>query len=154
MWLTGASMPEQALSYICGRIRVWLALKVLPLTAVVVVLMFVSPVDKIAKISVGVLYVLWMSVIAWRDLKRLGRLKRREFLWCSGVTAGFVGRRHRGIVQVGSETVRSYGHPANMFYLANGIPVYVVSLNVRTSSVSRGGFITDPLAFRIKDQAQ
>ena len=74
-------------------------------------------------------------------------------MWCHGVTAGFLGKNMRGTVQVipNGETVRAFGHPINTFYLRNGIPVYVVKLNVNGNSLLKGGFISDPLAFRIKD---
>ena len=87
------------------------------------------------------------------DLMRIKRIKRREFMWCHGVTAGFIGKNMRGTVQVipNGETVRAFGHPINTFYLRNGIPVYVVKLNVNGNSLLKGGFISDPLAFRIKD---
>ena len=129
MWQQGILMPEQAVSYICGRIRLWLAVKV---------------------ISLAVLCGLWIILILWRDLKRIGRIKRRDFSWCSGVTAGFIGKRWKGTVQVGSGTVSGYGFPAGMFYLRNGMPVYVITLNIRDSSLLKGGFITDPLVFKNK----
>ena len=150
MWNNGALMPEQAAAYICGRIRLWLAVKVMPLAALTVIILVVSFDEPAAKIPLAVLCGLWAVLILWRDLMRLGRLKRRDFYWCAGVTAGFVGRRMKGDVKVGTETVRGCGHPANMFYLRNGIPVYVVTLNTRESSFFKGGFITDPLVFKNK----
>ena len=150
MWQQGILMPEQAVSYICGRIRLWLAVKVIPLAAIFVVIILVTYPDQVTKISLAVLCGLWIILILWRDLKRIGRIKRRDFSWCSGVTAGFIGKRWKGTVQVGSGTVSGYGFPAGMFYLRNGMPVYVITLNIRDSSLLKGGFITDPLVFKNK----
>ena len=152
MWQNGESMPEQAVDKICRKIRLWLAVKVFPLAVLIVILLAVTINDRTTQILLAVLCGIWAVGMIWRGLMRIGRIKRREFEWCRGVTAGFIGKNMRGTVQVGQsgETVRAFGHPINTFYLRNGIPVYVVKLNINGNSLLKGGFISDPLAFKIK----
>lgn len=153
MWKNGESMPELTADQICGKIRFWLVIKVLPLVILLVIILAVSFGDIVERFMLSSICVIWSTGIIWRDLMRIKRIKRREFMWCHGVTAGFLGKNMRGTVQVipDGETVRAFGHPINTFYLRSGIPVYVVKLNVNGNSLLKGGFISDPLAFRIKD---
>ena len=155
MWLSGELMPEPVVRSICRRIALWLIVKIFPFSAYVVLFIITKLVSSIIMpTNIAVLCALYSLFLLWRDLKRIGRIKRREFAWCEGVTAGILGRFSKGntLVDVGFDTVKAYGHPAGMFYVLTGRPVYVVALNILESSFFRGGFVCDPLAFKKKDQ--
>lgn len=155
MWLSGELMPEPVVRSICRRIALWLIVKIFPFSAYVVLFIITKLVSSIIMpTNIAVLCALYSLFLLWRDLKRIGRIKRREFAWCEGVTAGILGRFSKGntLVDVGFDTVKAYGHPAGMFYVLTGRPVYVVALNILENSFFRGGFVYDPLAFKKKDQ--
>ena len=155
MWLSGELMPEPVVRSICRRIALWLIVKIFPFSAYVVLFIITKLVSSIIMpTNIAVLCALYSLFLLWRDLKRISRIKRREFAWCEGVTAGILGRFSKGntLVDVGFDTVKAYGHPAGVFYLRTGRPVYVVTLNIIESSFFRGGFIADPIAFKNKLQ--
>ena len=155
MWLSGELMPEPVVRSICRRIALWLIVKIFPFSAYVVLFIITKLVSSIIMpTNIAVLCALYSLFLLWRDLKRISRIKRREFVWCEGVTAGILGRFSKGntLVDVGFDTVKAYGHPAGMFYVLTGRPVYVVALNILENSFFRGGFVYDPLAFKKKDQ--
>ena len=156
MWQGGDKMPESAVRRIRRSIKLWLIVKILPFAAYVLLFIItrLSDTGVIMPTNIAVLCALYSLFLLWRDLKRISRIKRREFAWCEGVTAGILGRFSKGstLVDVGFDTVKAYGHPAGMFYVLTGRPVYVVALNIIESSFFRGGFVYDPLAFKKKDQ--
>ncbi len=153
MWKSGEVMPELAVGDICRSMKIWLVVKILPFSAYVVIFIIGLIKGLLFSLSTTVLCALFVCYLLWRNLKRIGRIKRREFAWCEGVTAGISGRGHKGdtLVDVEFDTLRCFGHPAGVFYIRRGRPVYVVKLNILESSVFRGGFIADPLIFKIKD---
>lgn len=156
MWKSGDMMPEHIVNDLCRRIKLWLIVKISPFAAYVLLFMITSfsSVGIIMPTSIAVLSASFSLFLIWRDLRRVGRIQRREFAWCEGVTAGITGRYSKGdtLVDVGFSTVKAYGHPAGVFYLRTGRPVYVVTLNIIESSFFRGGFIADPIAFKNKLQ--
>ena len=155
MWLSGELMPEPVVRSICRRLALWLIVKIFPFSAYVVLFIITKLVSSIIMpTNIAVLCALYSLFLLWRDLKRISRIQRREFAWCEGVTAGITGRYSKGdtLVDVGFDTIKAFGHPAGMFYLRTGRPVYVVTLNIIESSFFRGGFIADPLVFKNKDQ--
>lgn len=154
MWKSGDKMPDDVVHSIRRRITLWLIVKIFPFSAYVVLFIITKLISSIIMpTNIAVLCALFVCYLLWRNLKRIGRIKRREFAWCEGVTAGISGRGHKGdtLVDVEFDTLRCFGHPAGMFYIRRGRPVYVVKLNILESSVFRGGFISDPLIFKIKD---
>lgn len=155
MWKSGEMMPEAALRNICRSLKIWLFVKIFPFTACVVLYIISKLISSIIMpTNIAVLCASYSLFLLWRNLKRLGRLRRREFAWCEGVTAGILGKYNKGntLVNVGFDTIKAYGHPAGMYYIRTGRPVYVVTLNILESSFFRGGFVADPLVYKIKDK--
>lgn len=154
MWLSGELMPEPVVRSICRRIALWLIVKIFPFSAYVVLFIITKLVSSIIMpTNIAVLSALYSLFLLWRDLKRISRIKRRDFAWCEGVTAGMLGRYSKGdtLVSVGYEDIKAFGHPIGLFYIRKGRPVYVVTLNILENSFFRGGFINDPLVFKNKD---
>ena len=154
MWKSGELMSELAVRQMCRRITLWLVIKILPFAAYIVIFVIGRLRGLMFSISTAVLSALVVAFVLWRSLKRIGRIKRREFAWCEGVTAGILGKFSKGdtLVDVGFDTIKAFGHPAGMFYLRQGRPVYVVALNILECSFFRGGFFSDPLIFKVKDK--
>ena len=147
-------MPEPVVRSICRRIALWLIVKIFPFSAYVVLFIITKLVSSIIMpTNIAVLCALYSLFLLWRNIKRLSRIKRRDFAWCEGVTAGMLGRYSKGdtLVSVGFEDIKAFGHPIGLFYIRKGRPVYVVTLNILENSFFRGGFINDPLVFKNKD---
>ena len=154
MWKSGELMPEPVVRSICRRIALWLIVKIFPFSAYVVLFIITKLVSSIIMpTNIAVLCTLYSLFLLWRNIKRLSRIKRRDFAWCEGVTAGMLGRYSKGdtLVSVGYEDIKAFGHPIGLFYIRKGRPVYVVTLNILENSFFRGGFINDPLVFKNKD---
>ena len=155
MWQGGDKMPESAVRRIRRSIKLWLIVKILPFAAYIALYIVTKIVSDITvPISITVMCALFTAFLLWRNIKRLIRIKRRDFGWCEGVTAGLIGRYSKGdtLVSVGFEDIKAFGHPIGLFYIRKGRPVYVVTLNILENSFFRGGFINDPLVFKIKDK--
>lgn len=155
MWQGGDKMPESAVRRIRHSIKLWLIVKILPFAAYIALSIVTKIVSDITvPISITVMCALFTAFLLWRNIKRLIRIKRRDFGWCEGVTAGMLGRYSKGdtLVSVGFEDIKAFGHPIGLFYIRKGRPVYVVTLNILENSFFRGGFINDPLVFKIKDK--
>ena len=155
MWQGGDKMPESAVRRIRRSIKLWLIVKILPFAAYIALSIVTKIVSDITiPISITVMCALFTAFLLWRNIKRLIRIKRRDFGWCEGVTAGMLGRYSKGdtLVSVGFEDIKAFGHPIGLFYIRKGRPVYVVTLNILENSFFRGGFINDPLVFKIKDK--
>lgn len=155
MWQGGDKMPESAVRRIRRSIKLWLIVKILPFAAYIALYIVTKIVSDITvPISITVMCALFTAFLLWRNLKRVGRIQRREFAWCEGVTAGMLGRYSKGdtLVSVGFEDIKAFGHPIGLFYIRKGRPVYVVTLNILENSFFRGGFVYDPLVFKIKDK--
>lgn len=147
-------MPESAVRRIRRSIKLWLIVKILPFAAYIALYIVTKIVSDITiPISITVMCALFTAFLLWRNIKRLIRIKRRDFGWCEGVTAGLIGRYSKGdtLVSVGFEDIKTFGHPIGLFYIRKGRPVYVVTLNILENSFFRGGFINDPLVFKNKD---
>lgn len=147
-------MPESAVRRIRRSIKLWLIVKILPFAAYIALSIVTKIVSDITiPISITVMCALFTAFLLWRNIKRLIRIKRRDFGWCEGVTAGMLGRYSKGdtLVSVGFEDIKAFGHPIGLFYIRKGRPVYVVTLNILENSFFRGGFINDPLVFKNKD---
>lgn len=147
-------MPESAVRRIRRSIKLWLIVKILPFAAYIALFIVTKIVSDITvPISITVMCALFTAFLLWRNIKRLIRIKRRDFGWCEGVTAGMLGRYSKGdtLVSVGFEDIKAFGHPIGLFYIRKGRPVYVVTLNILENSFFRGGFINDPLVFKNKD---
>ena len=147
-------MPESAVRRIRRSIKLWLIVKILPFAAYIALSIVTKIVSDITvPISITVMCALFTAFLLWRSIKRLIRIKRRDFGWCEGVTAGMLGRYSKGdtLVSVGFEDIKAFGHPIGLFYIREGRPVYVVTLNILENSFFRGGFINDPLVFKNKD---
>lgn len=147
-------MPESAVRRIRHSIKLWLIVKIFPFSAYVVLFIITKLVSSIIMpTNIAVLCALYSLFLLWRSIKRLIRIKRRDFGWCEGVTAGMLGRYSKGdtLVSVGFEDIKAFGHPIGLFYIRKGRPVYVVTLNILENSFFRGGFINDPLVFKNKD---
>ncbi len=147
-------MPESAVRRIRRSIKLWLIVKILPFAAYIALYIVTKIVSDITiPISITVMCALFTAFLLWRNIKRLIRIKRRDFGWCEGVTAGMLGRYSKGdtLVSVGFEDIKAFGHPIGLFYIRKGRPVYVVTLNILENSFFRGGFINDPLVFKNKD---
>ena len=154
MWQGGDKMPESAVRRIRRSIKLWLIVKILPFAAYIALSIVTKIVSDITvPISITVMCALFTAFLLWRNIKRLIRIKRRDFGWCEGVTAGMLGRYSKGdtLVSVGFEDIKAFGHPIGLFYIRKGRPVYVVTLNILENSCFRGGFINDPLVFKNKD---
>ena len=154
MWQGGDKMPESAVRRIRRSIKLWLIVKILPFAAYIALSIVTKIVSDITvPISITVMCALFTAFLLWRSIKRLIRIKRRDFGWCEGVTAGMLGRYSKGdtLVSVGFEDIKACGHPIGLFYIRKGRPVYVVTLNILENSFFRGGFINDPLVFKNKD---
>lgn len=154
MWQGGDKMPESAVRRIRRSIKLWLIVKILPFAAYIALSIVTKIVSDITvPISITVMCALFTTFLLWRNIKRLIRIKRRDFGWCEGVTAGMLGRYSKGdtLVSVGFEDIKAFGHPIGLFYIRKGRPVYVVTLNILENSFFRGGFINDPLVFKNKD---
>ena len=154
MWQGGDKMPESAVRRIRRSIKLWLIVKILPFAAYIALSIVTKIVSDITvPISITVMCALFTAFLLWRNIKRLIRIKRRDFGWCEGVTAGMLGRYSKGdtLVSVGFEDIKAFGHPIGLFYIRKGRPVYVVALNILENSFFRGGFINDPLVFKNKD---
>lgn len=154
MWQGGDKMPESAVRRIRRSIKLWLIVKILPFAAYIALSIVTKIVSDITvPISITVMCALFTAFLLWRSIKRLIRIKRRDFGWCEGVTAGMLGRYSKGdtLVSVGFEDIKAFGHPIGLFYIRKGRPVYVVTLNILENSFFRGGFINDPLVFKNKD---
>lgn len=154
MWQGGDKMPESAVRRIRRSIKLWLIVKILPFAAYIALYIVTKIVSDITiPISITVMCALFTAFLLWRNIKRLIRIKRRDFGWCEGVTAGLIGRYSKGdtLVSVGFEDIKTFGHPIGLFYIRKGRPVYVVTLNILENSFFRGGFINDPLVFKNKD---
>lgn len=154
MWQGGDKMPESAVRRIRRSIKLWLIVKILPFAAYIALSIVTKIVSDITiPISITVMCALFTAFLLWRNIKRLIRIKRRDFGWCEGVTAGMLGRYSKGdtLVSVGFEDIKAFGHPIGWFYIRKGRPVYVVTLNILENSFFRGGFINDPLVFKNKD---
>ncbi len=154
MWLSGELMPEPVVRNICRRIALWLIVKIFPFTAYIALFIVTKILSGITiPTNIAVLSALYSLFLLWRNIKRLSRIKRRDFAWCEGVTAGMLGRYSKGdtLVSVGYEDIKAFGHPIGLFYIRKGRPVYVVTLNILENSFFRGGFINDPLVFKNKD---
>lgn len=148
-------MPESAVRRIRRSIKLWLIVKILPFAAYIALSIVTKIVSDITvPISITVMCALFTAFLLWRNIKRLIRIKRRDFGWCEGVTAGMLGRYSKGdtLVSVGFEDIKAFGHPIGLFYIRKGRPVYVVTLNILENSFFRGGFVADPLVFKIKDK--
>lgn len=155
MWQGGDKMPESAVRRIRRSIKLWLIVKILPFAAYIALSIVTKIVSDITvPISITVMCALFTAFLLWRNIKRLIRIKRRDFGWCEGVTAGMLGRYSKGdtLVSVGFEDIKAFGHPIGLFYIRKGRPVYVVTLNILENSFFRGGFVADPLVFKIKDK--
>ena len=147
-------MPESAVRRIRRSIKLWLIVKILPFAAYIALFIVTKIVSDITvPISITVMCALFTAFLLWRSIKRLIRIKRRDFGWCEGVTAGMLGRYSKGdtLVSVGFEDIKAFGHPIGLFYIRKGRPVYVVTLNILENSFFRGGFVYDPLVFKNKD---
>ena len=147
-------MPESAVCRIRRSIKLWLIVKIFPFAAYIALSIVTKIVSDITvPISITVMCALFTAFLLWRNIKRLIRIKRRDFGWCEGVTAGMLGRYSKGdtLVSVGFEDIKTFGHPIGLFYIRKGRPVYVVTLNILENSFFRGGFINDPLVFKNKD---
>ena len=147
-------MPESAVRWIRRSIKLWLIVKILPFAAYIALFIVTNIVSDITiPISITVMCALFTAFLLWRNIKRLIRIKRRDFGWCEGVTAGMLGRYSKGdtLVSVGFEDIKAFGHPIGLFYIRKDRPVYVVTLNILENSFFRGGFINDPLVFKNKD---
>ena len=147
-------MPESAVRRIRRSIKLWLIVKILPFAAYIALSIVTKIVSDITvPISITVMCALFTAFLLWRNIKRLIMIKRRDFGWCEGVTAGMLGRYSKGdtLVSVGFEDIKAFGHPIGLFYIRKGRPVYVVTLNILENSFFRGGFINDPLVFKNKD---
>ncbi|MBQ1902958.1 MAG: hypothetical protein II168_01185 [Ruminococcus sp.] len=147
-------MPESAVRRIRRSIKLWLIVKILHFAAYIALSIVTKIVSDITvPISITVMCALFTAFLLWRSIKRLIRIKRRDFGWCEGVTAGMLGRYSKGdtLVSVGFEDIKAFGHPIGLFYIRKGRPVYVVTLNILENSFFRGGFINDPLVFKNKD---
>lgn len=147
-------MPESAVRRIRRSIKLWLIVKILPFAAYIALSIVTKIVSDITvPISITVMCALFTAFLLWRNIKRLIRIKHRDFGWCEGVTAGMLGRYSKGdtLVSVGFEDIKAFGHPIGLFYIRKGRPVYVVTLNILENSFFRGGFINDPLVFKNKD---
>lgn len=154
MWQGGDKMPESAVRRIRRSIKLWLIVKILPFAAYIALSIATKIVSNITiPISITVMCALFTAFLLWRNIKRLIRIKHRDFGWCKGVTAGMLGRYSKGdtLVSVGFEDIKAFGHPIGLFYIRKGRPVYVVTLNILENSFFRGGFINDPLVFKNKD---
>ena len=154
MWQGGDKMPESAVRRIRRSIKLWLIVKIFPFSAYVVLFIITKLVSSIIMpTNIAVLCALYSLFLLWRNIKRLIRIKRRDFGWCEGVTAGLIGRYSKGDtrVDVGFESINGFGHPIGLFYIRKGRPVYVVTLNILENSFFRGGFVADPLVFKNKD---
>lgn len=154
MWQGGDKMPESAVRRIRHSIKLWLIVKIFPFSAYVVLFIITKLVSSIIMpTNIAVLCALYSLFLLWRNIKRLSRIKRRDFAWCEGVTAGMLGRYSKGdtLVSVGYEDIKAFGHPIGLFYIRKGRPVYVVTLNILENSFFRGGFINNPLVFKNKD---
>ncbi len=154
MWQGGDKMPESAVCRIRRSIKLWLIVKIFPFAAYIALSIVTKIVSDITvPISITVMCALFTAFLLWRNIKRLIRIKRRDFGWCEGVTAGMLGRYSKGdtLVSVGFEDIKAFGHPIGLFYIRKGRPVYVVTLNILENSFFRGGFINDPLVFKNKD---
>ena len=154
MWQSGDKMPDDVVHSIRRRITLWLIVKIFPFSAYVVLFIITKLVSSIIMpTNIAVLCALYSLFLLWRNIKRLIRIKRRDFGWCEGVTAGMLGRYSKGdtLVSVGFEDIKAFGHPIGLFYIRKGRPVYVVTLNILENSFFRGGFINDPLVFKNKD---
>ena len=154
MWQGGDKMPESAVRRIRRSIKLWLIVKILPFAAYIALSIVTKIVSDITiPISITAMCALFTAFLLWRNIKRLIRIKRRDFGWCEGVTAGMLGRYSKGdtLVSVGFEDIKAFGHPIGLFYIRKGRPVYVVTLNILENSFFRGGFINDPLVFKNKD---
>ena len=154
MWQGGDKMPESAVRRIRRSIKLWLIVKILPFAAYIALYIVTKIVSDITiPISITVMCALFTAFLLWRNIKRLSRIKRRDFAWCEGVTAGMLGRYSKGdtLVSVGFEDIKAFGHPIGLFFIRKGRPVYVVTLNILENSFFRGGFINDPLVFKNKD---
>ena len=154
MWQGGDKMPESAVRRIRRSIKLWLIVKILHFAAYIALSIVTKIVSDITvPISITVMCALFTAFLLWRSIKRLIRIKRRDFGWCEGVTAGMLGRYSKGdtLVSVGFEDIKAFGHPIGLFYIRKGRPVYVVTLNILENSFFRGGFINDPLVFKNKD---
>lgn len=148
-------MPESAVRRIRRSIKLWLIVKILPFAAYIALSIVTKIVSDITvPISITVMCALFTAFLLWRNIKRLIRIKRRDFGWCEGVTAGMLGRYSKGdtLVSVGFEDIKAFGHPIGLFYIRKGRPVYVVTLNILENSFFRGGFINDPLVFKNKEK--
>lgn len=155
MWQGGDKMPESAVRRIRRSIKLWLIVKILPFAAYIALFIVTKIVSDITvPISITVMCALFTVFLLWRNIKRLIRIKRRDFGWCEGVTAGMLGRYSKGdtLVSVGFEDIKAFGHPIGLFYIRKGRSVYVVTLNILEYSFFRGGFVADPLVFKIKDK--
>lgn len=155
MWLSGELMPEPVVRSICRRLALWLIVKIFPFSAYVVLFIITKLVSSIIMpTNIAVLCAAYSLFLLWRDLKRISRIKRREFAWCEGVTAGISGRGQKGdtLVEVGFDTLKCFGLPVGMYSFRTGRPVYVVKLNILECSFFRGGFFSDPLIFKVKDK--
>ncbi|MBR7007737.1 MAG: hypothetical protein IKH90_03820 [Ruminococcus sp.] len=153
MWQGGDKMPDDAVHRISRSIMLWLIVKIFPFTALIVLFVVCRIVGSEMPTITAVLSALFTVFLLWRNISRLIRIKRREFAWCEGVTAGMLGRNNKGdtLVNVGFEDIKAFGHPIGLFYFRKGRHVYVVTLNILESSFFRGGFIADPLVFKNKD---
>jgi hypothetical protein len=154
MWQSGDQMPDDVVHSIRRRIALWLIVKIFPFSAYVVLFIITKLVSSIIMpTNIAVLCAAYALFLLWRNIKRLIRIKRRDFGWCEGVTAGMLGRYSKGdtLVSVGFEDIKAFGHPIGLFYIRKGRPVYVVTLNILENSFFRGGFINDPLVFKNKD---
>ncbi|MBQ9869475.1 MAG: hypothetical protein IJM32_07445 [Ruminococcus sp.] len=154
MWQGGDKLPESAVRRIRRSIKLWLIVKILPFAAYIALSIVTKIVSDITvPISITVMCALFTAFLLWRSINRLIRIKRRDFGWCEGVTAGMLGRYSKGdtLVSVGFEDIKAFGHPIGLFYIRKGRPVYVVTLNILKNSFFRGGFINDPLVFKNKD---
>ena len=154
MWKSGDEMPELAVRDMCRRIRIWLVIKILPFAAYIVIFVIGRLRGLMFSISTAVLSALVVAFVLWRNLNRIGRIKRRDFAWCEGVTAGISGRGQKGdtLVEVGFDTLKCFGLPVGMYSFRTGRPVYVVKLNILECLFFRGGFFSDPLIFKVKDK--
>ncbi|MBQ8120896.1 MAG: hypothetical protein IJ172_08990 [Ruminococcus sp.] len=155
MWQGGDKMPESAVRRIRHSIKLWLIVKIFPFSAYVVLFIITKLVSSIIMpTNIAVLCALYSLFLLWRNIKRLIRIKRRDFGWCEGVTAGMLGRYSKGdtLVSVGFEDIKAFGHPIGLFYIRKGRPVYVVTLNILENSFFRGGFVSDPLLFKNKEK--
>ena len=124
-------MPESAVCRIRRSIKLWLIVKIFPFAAYIALSIVAKIVSDITvPISITVMCALFTAFLLWRNIKRLIRIKRRDFGWCEGVTAGMLGRYSKGdtLVSVGFEDIKAFGHPIGLFYIRKGRPVYVVTL--------------------------